>query len=128
MQSVYGRIHITVMSRPTCGTLPLPYLQARVASGTGEAPTCRAGLGGQPRGHFEELPTACSALVGEHRTKLSVSRTGNALPKGCGHGRVAIFRPHEPLMFGHKPTRENREKGTDLFFAVRQRRRRAQHP
>jgi hypothetical protein len=43
------------------------------------------------RRDFEEVSTACSALVGEHAAKLSVARTGNALPKGSGDGGLAIF-------------------------------------
>jgi len=54
------------------------------------------------RGHFEELPTACSALVGEHTTKLSVARTSDALPKDFGDGRVAIFGPHDAGVRGNE--------------------------
>lgn len=103
---VHGRMHITVMHHPTHGTHPLPYLQARVASGTREAPTCRAGLGGILRGHLDELSTACSALVGKHRAKLRMARTGNALPKDFGDGCLAILGPDEPLVLGDQPTRE----------------------
>ncbi len=53
-------------------------------------------------GDFEELPTACSALVGKHPPKLSVARTGDALPKAFGDGRLAIFGPDQPLILGHE--------------------------
>ena len=106
MERVHGRVHIAVMRRSTVGTRPLPYWQACVASGTGQAPTCRAGLGGEPGRNFEESPTACSALVGEQATKLRVSRTGNALPKGFCYRSMAIFRPHDGLVYGHQTARE----------------------
>lgn len=94
------------MRRSTVGTRPLPYWQAYVASGTGEAPTCCAGLGGEPGRDFDELPTACSALVGEHTAKLRVTSAGYTLPKDFGNGPLAIFRPDEPLIYGHQPTGE----------------------
>ncbi len=80
--------------------------QCYIASGTGQAPTCRAGLGGEPGGDFEESPTACSAFVGEHPTKLRVSRTGHALPKGFCYRLMAICRPHDGLVFSHQTARE----------------------
>jgi len=106
MEGVHGRVDVAVVRRPTYSTHPLPYLQACVASGTREAPACRAGLGGETGGHFEELPTAGSALVGEHAAKLSVSSTGNALPKGFRNGRVAICGPHDGLVCSHQTARE----------------------
>lgn len=106
MERVDGRVDIAVMHRSTVGTRPLPYLQACVASGTGEAPTCRASLGGEPGRDFEELPTACSALVGEHAPELSVSSTGNALPKRFGDTSMGIFGPGDSLVFCNQPTRE----------------------
>ena len=106
MERVDGRVDIAVMHRSTVGTRPLPYWQAGVASGTREAPTCRAGLGGETGRDFEELPTACSALVGEHAAKLRVSRTGHALPKGFCERSMGIFGPHNGLVFGDQPARE----------------------
>ena len=53
-----------------------------------------------------ELPTACSALVGEHATKLSVCRTGNALAKRFGDASVGILRPRDGAVFRDKTPRE----------------------
>jgi hypothetical protein len=55
---------------------------------------------------FDELPTACSALVGKHHAKLSVSGTGHALPKGFCDRSMAIFGPDDGPVFGHQPARE----------------------
>ena len=54
---MHGRVDIAVVRRPTPGTHPLLYLQACVVSGTGEAPACRTGLGGETGGNFEASST-----------------------------------------------------------------------
>lgn len=53
-----------------------------------------------------EMPTACSAFVGDLGTKLGMASTGHTLPKDSGEGLRPIFRPHEGGIFGHQASRQ----------------------